>query len=288
MSNKKKRPAAGKSVAGKTNSGKNAPKQNAKLKEKQKAEAQRQAQRVAAERDKAQRERARRSEEIRKRRAKQTEKTQKAEKKLEHREKRADERQNFAASVRKTADRAKYYVSKEFLGSFNYKRIFIFIVLPVAALCLAIALFMQTPLVNVPVEIRQLGYNGRVETSAEATALSESQQELLVHELGAKGSGRFEFYLKPEIRFEGGETSGLCFGNPNENCVLVATIFNGEGEVLYRSLGLESGKELNMARLFKAVPFGKHEVTVAVNAYNPETNEKIGTKYADIILNSAE
>ncbi len=287
MSDKKKMPAAGKSVAGKTNSGKNSSKQNAKLKEKQKAEAQRQAQRVAAERDKAQRERARKSEEIQKRRAKQSKKAQKAENKIENKIRRTDERKIFIESAKNVYIKAKYYVSKEFLCSVDYGKLFRFVVLPVAVFCVALSAFLQTTIANVPAEIRRFDYNGRVEIQAQLPKLSESQQTLLSDELDAAGSGKFDFYIKPEIRFEDGETDGLCFGNPNESCVLVATVFDENGEVLYRSLGLESGKEINKAKLFKSISFGRHEVRVAVNAYDPDTNKKIGTKYADIVINAA-
>ncbi len=284
MSNNKKKPAAGKSVAGKTNSGKS--KDKAKVNQKQRAEAQKQAQRIAAERDKAQRERARKSEEIQKRRAKQSEKEQRLEKKQESKARRSQLKQNFILSLKSGLKRFKYYTSKEFLGSFNYTRIFIFIVLPIVLLGVGIHLFSQTVLMNVPVDIRSYSYSGRLDESAEASKLSESQQAVLADELNSRGSGTFEFYIKPEIRFDSdGECEGLCFGNISENdCVLIAVIYDSEGEILYRSLGLESGKELNFAKLFKNVSFGVHEVKVAVNAYDSETYEKIGTRYAEIML----
>ena len=52
--------------------------------------------------------------------------------------------------------------------------------------------------------------------------------------------------------------------------------------MLYRSLGLESGREINKAKLFKELSYGVHDVKVAVNAYDKATNKKIGTKYAKI------
>ncbi len=284
--NKKKKPAAGKSVAGKTNSAQKSPKEMAKLKEKQKAEARKQAQQVAAKRERAERERAQKSREIQKRRAKQNEKEQKQQTKQQNKEHRIESVKNFRKALIKARKRFEYYTSKEFLGSFNYTRIFIFIVLPVIALCVGIYMIMQSPAVNVPSEIRNFSYSGKLEASAEASKLSEHQQEKLEKELGTKGRGKFDFYIKPEIQFDGnGETDGLCFGNSSENeCVLIATVFDSEGEVLYRSLGLESGKEINAAKLFYDVSYGTHEVRIAVNAYNPETHKKIGTRYADITL----
>ena len=78
-------------------------------------------------------------------------------------------------------------------------------------------------------------------------------------------------------------TEDLCFGNPKSNdCILIATVYDSDGEVLYRSLGLESGREINKAKLFKELSYGVHDVKVAVNAYDKATNKKIGTKYAKI------
>ncbi len=285
MSNKKKKPAAGKSVAGKNNSGKNNVKQAAKLKEKQKAEAQKNAQRIAAQREQAQRERAQKSAEIQKRRAKENEKAQREEKKLQQKNQRQLKRENRADNAKKSIKKIKFYTSREFLGSFNYARIFLFIVLPLVVLGVGIFFFTQTVFVNVPQEIRDYSYDGVLESEAQLSKLSTHQRELLSDVLDSVGSNRFDFYIKKEILFVDGETESLCFGNPQENdCVLVAVIFNSEGDVIYRSMGLESGKELNDAKLFKELAFGNHKVKVAVNAYDKNTNEKIGTRYADITL----
>ena len=64
--------------------------------------------------------------------------------------------------------------------------------------------------------------------------------------------------------------------------MLIATVYDKENTVLYRSLGLEPGKEINRAKLFGEMSYGKHDVKVAVNAYDKNTNKKIGTRYAKI------
>lgn len=292
MSNKKKKPAAGKSVAGKTNSGQNNPEKSKKQTEKQKAEAEKQAQRVREERQKAERERARKSEEIQKRREKQKVKDEKTEKKNEAKEKVASVFKNVADSFKGSASafrqKVKYYTSKEFLGSFHYTRILVFIVLPLVLIGVGIFMFLQTPLVNVPSEIRNFEFNGRLESSlmAKSSAFSTQQQAMFIDSVGAHGGGDFEFYINTEITLDdNGETDSLRFGNPQSNgCILVATVYDGEGRVLYRSLGLESGKEINEAKFFEELKYGTHEVKVAVNAYDSRTNEKIATKYAEIIL----
>lgn len=291
MSNKKKKPAAGKSVAGKTNSGKKIP-DNKKNTEKKKAEAEKQAQHVREERLKAERERAKKSEEIQKRREKQRIKDEKAEKKTEAKAKTVSFIKNRFDSVRnfckKIGARLRYYTSKDFLGSFRYSRILIFIVLPLVLIGVGIYLFLQTPLVAVPSEIRDLEFSGRIESAATAkpSSFSESQQAMFVNSVGARGTDAFEFYFNTNVTLDdNGETENLRFGNPQGNgCILVATVYDDDGRVLYRSLGLEPGKEINSAKFFEEISYGTHDVKVAVNAYDSETNEKIATKYAKIKL----
>lgn len=288
MSDKKKKPAAGKTVAGKTNSGKNNPNKTKKEQEKQKADAVRQAQRVQEERQKAERERAKKSEEIRKRREKQKLKDEKTEKKQQTKQKHSDSRKKTIGIFKKIWKKIEYFTSKEFLSSFNYTRILLFVILPVILLCVGISFFVQATFLNVPAEIRAYEFKGRLESSytAKPSAFNAQQQEVFIEALDAHGSSKFEFYINSVIPFDdSGKTQELCFGNPSENdYVLVATVFDSDGEVLYRSLGLEKGMEVNEATLFRELPFGTHNVKVAVNAYDKETNEKIGTKYARIKL----
>ncbi len=291
MSNKKKKPAAGKSVAGKTNSGKKIPDNN-KNKEKQKAEAEKQAQRIREERLKAERERAKKSEELHKRREKQRIRDEKTERKTKAKQKVASSLRNEADSVkdffRKIVRRLRYYTSKEFLGSFRYSRILIFIVLPLVLIGVGIYFFMLTPLVNVPSDIRSFGYSGRVESAlvAKPSSFSKSQQTMFIDSVGARGWGEFDFYINTNITLDDNcETKNLRLGSPEGNdCILVATVYDRDGRVLYRSLGLEAGKEINSARFFEEIEFGTHDVKVAVNAYDSITNEKIATKYAKIKL----
>ncbi|MBR5262716.1 MAG: hypothetical protein IKV49_02725 [Clostridia bacterium] len=291
MSNKKKKPAAGKSVAGKTNSGKKIP-ENKKNIQKQKAEAEKQAQRVREERLKAERERAKKSEELQKRREKQRIKDEKTEKKNEKKEKVTSSVRGEVASVKaffaKLDRKLRYYTSREFLGSFRYSRILIFIVLPLVLIGVGIYFFMITPLVAVPSEIRELEFSGRIESAltAKPSAFSESQQAMFIDSTAARGTDEFDFYFNTSVTLDdSGSTEDLRFGNPQGNgCILVATVYDDDGRVLYRSLGLEEGKEINNAKFFEEIAFGTHEVKVAVNAYDSETNEKIATKYAKIKL----
>lgn len=271
MSNKKNVPVADKTVAGKNNY-------------KRKKQAEKDARRVLEEKERKQKQREKRSEEIRKQRQKVSAKNnriaEKAEKKKRSKEHRKNRRDNFRTKF-------KYYTSKEFLGSFNYFRIFTFIILPIAFIVTGIVCVSHSVFVNVPTDIRKTEFNGRLEseTVAQESVFNAQQQQVFMDALKAKGSRSFEFYFNSVVDVNDDfSTDDLCFGNPESNdCVLIATVYDGD-TVLYRSLGLEPGREINRAKLFGELSYGVHDVKVAVNAYDINTNEKVGTKYAEIKL----
>lgn len=271
MSNKKNVPVADKTVAGKNNY-------------KRKKQAEKDARRVLEEKERKQKQREKRSEEIRKQRQKVSAKNnriaEKAEKKKRSKEHRKNRRDNFRTKF-------KYYTSKEFLGSFNYFRIFAFIILPIALIVTGIVCVSHSVFVNVPTDIRKTEFNGRLEseTVAQESVFNAQQQQVFMDALKARGSRSFEFYFNSVVDVNDDfSTDDLCFGNPESNdCVLIATVYDGD-TVLYRSLGLEPGREINRAKLFGELSYGVHDVKVAVNAYDKNTNEKVGTKYAEIKL----
>lgn len=271
MSNKKNVPVADKTVAGKNNY-------------KRKKQAEKDARRVLEEKERKQKQREKRSEEIRKQRQKVSAKNnriaEKAEKKKRSKEHRKNCRDNFRTKF-------KYYTSKEFLGSFNYFRIFTFIILPIALIVTGIVCVSHSVFVNVPTDIRKTEFNGRLEseTVAQESVFNAQQQQVFMDALKARGSRSFEFYFNSVVDVNDDfSTDDLCFGNPESNdCVLIATVYDGD-TVLYRSLGLEPGREINRAKLFGELSYGVHDVKVAVNAYDINTNEKVGTKYAEIKL----
>lgn len=271
MSNKKNVPVADKTVAGKNNY-------------KRKKQAEKDARRVLEEKERKQKQREKRSEEIRKQRQKVSARNnriaEKAEKKKRSKEHRKNRRDNFRTKF-------KYYTSKEFLGSFNYFRIFTFIILPIALIVTGIVCVSHSVFINVPTDIRKTEFNGRLEseTVAQESVFNAQQQQVFMDALKARGSRSFEFYFNSVVDVNDDfSTDDLCFGNPERNdCVLIATVYDGD-TVLYRSLGLEPGREINRAKLFGELSYGVHDVKVAVNAYDINTNEKVGTKYAEIKL----
>lgn len=278
MSNKKATPAAGKTVAGKNNYNKNKKAQQKRAQEKD-------AKRVLEEKEKRQRQKEKRSEEIRKQRKKASEKAARLEtknqRKISAKQKIKNKRKSFV-------QKWKHYTSKEFLRSFNYFRIFVCIILPLALIIFGIISFLGSVFMNVPQSIRSAEYEGRLEsdTVAVESVFNAQQQKIFIDSLKSRGSGKFEFYINSIVEIDDDfSTDTLCFGNPvTNNAILVATIYDGDDNVLYRSQGVEPGKEINRAKLFDELSYGVHEVKVAVNAYDAESFEKLGTRYAEIKL----
>lgn len=272
---KKNKPAADKSAAGKTNSNSN----QQKIKQKQREEAEKQAKRLIEEKQKAQKLQQKKSAEIHKRRAKENEKNEKIQKK-------AELKKNRKSKLKKIGNKIKYLFSKEYLSSINYFRVFVFIVLPIVLIVLGIIGISKTVWINVPSEIRSFDYEGRMEseTIALPSVFNKQQQQVFVDSLNASGSRKFDFYINSVISVDDdSQTENLCFGNPKgSKYILIATIYDKDGTVIYRSLGLKNGREINEAKLFVSLPYGLHDVKVAVNAYDKETNEKIGTKFAAV------
>ncbi len=301
--NKKSKPAAGKSAAGKSNSKKNSAqkekqKQRAEAekraqrisdeKQRQKLEAERRAQKLIEDKQKAHKQQQKKSEEIHKRRAKENEREQKNQQKVQQKNIRKSRVNAGRLKVKKLIKKIKYYTSREFLSSFNYGRIFVFIVLPLALIVFGIISFMKSVPMNVPAAVRNYEYNGRAESeeTAQPSIFTKQQQKVFMKTFDAHGSSKFDFYINSVVEVDDeGCTTNLCFGNPDgSDCILIATVFDESDKIIYRSLGLESGMEINEAKLFESLRYGMHDVTVSVNAYDKKTSEKIGTKYAKIKL----
>lgn len=276
MANKNNRPASDKaSVAGKNNL-------------KKKKEDEKYAQRISEERIRKQKLQEKRSAEIQKQRKKQSELEKKQQQKVDNKELKKEKRNKRSQSTKIIFSKIKYYTSKSFFSKINFKRVFIFVVLPIVIIIVGINLALKSVPANVPLSIRSYDYNGRTESenTAVESVFNSQQKDVMVKALNAKGNRKVKFYINSIINIDDyNETQNLNFGNvSSSDYVLVATVYDKSGNVLYRSLGLEKDREINNAKFFRDIPYGKHNVKVAVTAYDKETNQKIGTKYAKIQL----
>ncbi len=142
---------------------------------------------------------------------------------------------------------------------------------------------------SLPDNVKNAEFKGRLEPDSVAveTRLSEAQQEKLSKSVKAKGNtGAFDFYVNDKISVqEHTDPVLLEFGsNSSNDCVLVAFLLDENGEVIYRSLGVEPGEEIRSVMLFDGVSYGTQDVTLAVNGYDADTYKKIGTQTVKIKL----
>ncbi len=117
--------------------------------------------------------------------------------------------------------------------------------------------------------------------------ISKDEQEERAGEMKRRGQrGRFSFFCNDEIFFEYGTAYGsLVLANISSNdCIFIATILDGDGNLLYRSNGIESGKYLSQIRLFNPPADGKYDCRLYVSAYDKETHEITGVQYTPITI----
>lgn len=94
---------------------------------------------------------------------------------------------------------------------------------------------------------------------------------------------KFRYYAAKSIVFpEKYSTATLNLVNVFDNeCVLIASVVDEGGTVIYQSLGLQAGRCLSDITVTK-LPYGTHEMKLVVAAYDPESYKLIGVQYSDL------
>jgi cell division protein FtsL len=110
------------------------------------------------------------------------------------------------------------------------------------------------------------------------------QKVKMMHIKGDKKA--FKFFARDQLVFnEWYEESAFTFGNvSSNNCILIASILDKDGNLLYRSRGLEPGKLIPRIKLFQELPYGSYDAMLVVAAYDAKTKEMIGVQYTRIRL----
>lgn len=131
-------------------------------------------------------------------------------------------------------------------------------------------------------------YSGVLESQSVRTIeISEEEQAERAKEMKIRGQkSKFGFFCNNELFFEYPTAYGpLILANISSNdCIFIATILDEDGNLLYRSNGIESGKYLSQIRLFNPPTDGKYDCRLYVSAYDKETNELLGVQYTAITL----
>lgn len=158
----------------------------------------------------------------------------------------------------------------------------------VAGIIILIACFADNNY-QVPDYVKTADYKGRVESEAVAfdMDISENQQEALTKATKSKGDKRkFDFFVNDTIVMNEYDDPALIeFGSADSNdCVLVFYIIDENGQELYRSLGIEPGRQIRSISFFDEIPYGTQDVTIAVLGYDAKTFKKVGMQTAQIKL----
>lgn len=94
----------------------------------------------------------------------------------------------------------------------------------------------------------------------------------------------FQYFCEEEITFRNCTSFGaLILANPQTNtCDLVATIFDKDGRVLYRSNGIEPGKYLSQIRLMEGLQAGEYACRLYVAGFDRQTQKSVGVQYTKL------
>ena len=166
-------------------------------------------------------------------------------------------------------------------------------IIAVAVLLVAAAVVIVLSFLNrnatVPDYVKNAQFKGRVEPEAIAfdMDISENQQKALVKATKAKGdTHKFDFFVNDSIVMNEYDDPALIeFGSADSNdCVLVFYILDENGNELYRSLGVEPGRQIRSVSFYNEISYGTHDVTIAVLGYNPENYKLLGMQTAGIKL----
>ncbi len=129
-------------------------------------------------------------------------------------------------------------------------------------------------------------YTGRDYESSELgvgiISITDEQQMEYVKQTNAKGNTRaFKFYANTEMQILTSTSSlPISVANPTSSrVVLLFTLVDENGAMLYRSRGITPGQYLNNITLYKPLEYGDNELTLYVSAFSAEEGKDGGTEY---------
>ena len=164
------------------------------------------------------------------------------------------------------------------------------VLIPIIALIMVVAVLLSAfSIRNYRLnKILEYNYIGTLENrSVRDIEINEEEQAERAKDMKRKGQkSKFDFFCNNEIEFEYSTAYGtLVLANIATNdCIIVASIFDEDENLIYRSGGIEPGRYLSQIRLFAPPKDGKHTCRLYVSAYDKETNEVIGVQYTDLTI----
>lgn len=137
-------------------------------------------------------------------------------------------------------------------------------------------------------------YTGRdyLDSETGIISINDEQQQANIKSTKAKGNTRkFSFYANTEMQIASPDsTLPISVANPTSGqCVLLFTLADEDGRMLYRSLGITPGKYINNISLTNPLEYGENKLTIYVSAFKAVDDangaaeyEMLGTQRATI------
>lgn len=125
-------------------------------------------------------------------------------------------------------------------------------------------------------------------------SISDEKQSELVKKTDASGNtGKFSFYANTVMSLASPDSAlPITLSNPTtSDKMLLCTIVNDNGVIVYRSLGIAPGRFLNKVKLSQYLDYGKNELTLYVSAFKTSeagtelTYKKVGTQRVKLEVN---
>jgi hypothetical protein len=131
-------------------------------------------------------------------------------------------------------------------------------------------------------------YNGGVRVFE--VTFDPSDNETIKNTKAKGNKNKFSFYANTAVQVSAPDSLlPIAISNPTvSEEILVCSLVNSDGVVVYRSLGIVPGKYLNNIRLSQYLDYGNNELMLYVSAFRAETKdgkvefEKVGTQRAEI------
>lgn len=132
-----------------------------------------------------------------------------------------------------------------------------------------------------------VSYYGRDESDMSASLISstEEEQRMMSDEMELDfDNPKFDFYSLTDYEYSDASTIiPLSLSNPSYNkYVLVFTITDGEGEILYRSLGVRPGYVVTYVGFSRNIPYGENDLKMYVTAFKEKDGKNGEKKYSKV------
>ncbi|MBQ3602293.1 MAG: hypothetical protein IJA02_00470 [Clostridia bacterium] len=187
----------------------------------------------------------------------------------------------------KTFKEIKFQIKKKF-ASVDPKKgsaVILAVSIVIAVICVGALILSLRFTVPSEAKVKYMGVNVDDSEALVVTDDLATQYEFTDRMKRKGDTDEFRYYAETEITFvEKYLPAKLNLVNVFDNeCVLIASIVDEAGNVVYQSLGLPAGRRLADITI-NSLPYGTHETKLVVVAYDPESYKLIGVQYSDLTV----